>query len=157
MAPVAHPVVPVPQPVMPPSPLLARDQTNEWSNVSLVPPGDEMVVKLKDGKTVKGRLAGSNDTSLTLSQKNKLVEMERRQIAKVFRTVQKHGQSNTSIGAGIGAAAGLAVGIATTTSGEESHGATAVVVVALLFAGIGALVGALFDLAPPKVLIYEAR
>lgn len=131
---------------------------HNWTNLTLVPPGDELIVKRKDGKTLKGRLAGATDQAVTLSRKNKLVELDRTQISRIFRRVQKHGETATSTGASIGALAGVGLGIAAARSSEgEVSVIGAALGLALLGAGVGALIGAVFDVKPPTVLIYQAR
>ena len=40
--------------------------TGMWTRVQAVPPGDELVVKLTDGKKVKGRVSSVSDTGLAL-------------------------------------------------------------------------------------------
>ena len=146
-----------------PSISLAQDAPapNEWSILKAVPPGDELVVKLKDGRTVKGRLRAVSDIHLTLSRGRKSFDIDRQDARQVYRIVPKSAARSTLIGAGAGAAIGTA-GIAVAAAADESGGddgevAAAILGVAILGAGIGALVGLAFGSRQKKVLIYEAR
>jgi hypothetical protein len=137
----------------------ASSRLDDWKRLMLIPPGDEIVIKRKDGKTMQGRLVGATEHAITLTRKKKLVEIDRSGIDKVFRRVQKHGESSTSTGASIGALAGLVLGIAAGASSSEDEVSVvgAAIGLALIGAGIGALIGAVFDVKPPTVLVYQAR
>jgi hypothetical protein len=133
----------------------------EWSVVKAVPPGDELVVKLKDGQTIKGRLRAISDVHLTLARGKKSFDLHRQEVRQIHRIVPKSAAKATLIGAGTGAAIG-AGGIAVAAAADESGGddgevAAAILGVAILGAGIGALVGLVFGSRQKKVLIYEDR
>lgn len=134
---------------------------NEWSILKAVPPGDQLVVKRKDGQTIKGRLKVISDVHLTLARGQKSFDIDRQDVRQIHRIVPKSAAKATLIGAGTGAAIGTA-GIAIAAAADESGGddgevAAAILGVALLGAGIGALVGLAFGSRQKKVLIYEAR
>ena len=134
---------------------------NEWSMVKAVPPGDELVVKLKDGQSIKGRLRVISDIHLTLARGKKSFDIDRHDVRQIHRVVPKSAARSTLIGAGTGAAIGTA-GIAIAAAADETRGddgevAAAILGVAILGAGIGALVGLAFGSRQKKVLIYEAR
>ena len=134
---------------------------HEWSAVKTVPPGDELVVKLKNGQTIKGRLQVISDIHLTLGRGKKSFDIDRQDVRQIHRIVPKSAAKPTLIGAGTGAAIGTA-GIAIAAAADESGGddgevAAAILGVAILGAGIGALVGLAFGSREKKVLIYEAR
>jgi hypothetical protein len=133
----------------------------EWTAVTRVPPGDELVVRLTNGRTVKGRLKSISDTELTLTRSKRDVNVARQDVRRIHRVVPKSAAKPTLIGAGTGAAIG-AGGIAIAAAADESGGddgevAAAIIGVAILGAGIGALVGLIFGSKEKKVLIYEAR
>ena len=59
---LTHPSIPLAQ---------GAPAPNGWSAVKTVPPGDELVVKLKSGQTIKGRLKVISDIHLTLARGKK--------------------------------------------------------------------------------------
>lgn len=133
----------------------------EWSVVKAVPPGDEVVVKLKDGRTIKGRLRIISDLHLTLTRGKKSFDLDRQDVRQIHRIVPKSAAKPTLLGAGTGAAIGAA-GIAVAAAADDTGGtdgelAAAVIGVAVLGAGIGALVGLAFGSRQKKVLIYQDR
>ena len=133
----------------------------EWSVVKAVPPGDELVVKLKDGQTIKGRLRVISDLHLTLARGKKSLDLGRQDVRQIHRIVPKSAARSTLIGAGTGAAIGTA-GIAVAAAADDAGGsegelAAAIIGVAIMGAGIGALVGLAFGSRQKKVLIYEDR
>ena len=146
-----------------PSISLAQDAPapREWSAVKTVPPGDELVVKLQSGQTIKGRLKVISDIHLTLARGKRSFDIDRQDVRQIHRVVPKSAAKPTLIGAGAGAAigtAGLAIAAAADdTGGSEGELAAAFVGVAIIGAGIGALVGLAFGSREKKVLIYEAR
>ena len=133
---------------------------SEWSIVKAVPPGDELAVKLKSGQTIKGRLKAISDIHLSLARGKKSFDIDRQDARQIHRVVPKSAARPTLIGAGTGAAIG-AGGIAIAAAADEAGGsdgelAVAILGVAILGAGIGALVGLAFGSRQKKVLIYEA-
>ena len=134
---------------------------SEWSVVKAVPPGDKLVVKLKNGQTIKGRLKAISDVHLTLARDQKSFDIDRQEVRQIHRIVPKSAAKPALIGAGTGAAigaGGIAIAVAADESGgDDGEAAAAILGVALLGAGIGALVGLIFGSRQKKVLIYEAR
>jgi hypothetical protein len=49
----------------------ANAPTGDWTRLSAVTPGSKLAVKLKNGKTVEGKLNSVSDTGLSLSITNK--------------------------------------------------------------------------------------
>jgi hypothetical protein len=127
-----------------------------WAGVKLVPPGDELVVNLKDGKTIKGRLVSASDNALVISRGDKTTAHELRNVQKVYRKVPSSGLSRTQIGtlAGLGAGAAIGGGL---SSNDDFDAGWAVSIFALIGAGIGAIVGSISGSGRVKVLIYEAK
>lgn len=134
---------------------------NEWSVVKTVPPGDELVVRLKNGQTIKGRLRVVSDIHLTLARGKKSFDLDRQDVRQIYRIVPKSAAKPALIGAGTGAAigaGGIAVAVAADESGgDDGEAAAAILGVAILGAGIGAIVGLAFGSRQKKVLIYESR
>ncbi|HUE83524.1 MAG TPA: hypothetical protein VMM84_15570 [Pyrinomonadaceae bacterium] len=46
----------------------------DWASVKSMQIGEELVLVMKDGKTIKGKLRAISDTGLALSQKDKISE-----------------------------------------------------------------------------------
>jgi hypothetical protein len=134
---------------------------SEWAVVKTVPPGDELVVKLKNGKTIKGRLKVISDVHLTLARGQKSFDIDHQDVRQIHRIVPKSAARPALIGAGTGAAigaGGIAIAVAADeTGGDDGEAAAAILGVAIIGAGIGALVGLAFGSKQKKVLIYEAR
>ncbi len=132
--------------------------TNDWSRLNTVTSGSKLAVKLKNGKTVEGKLSGVSDTVLSLSVKNKPVDLKREDVLSVHQIMKKSATKATLIGMGVGAGAGAAIGLA--GSNDDSfakldHAVTAGLTV--LGAGAGALAGYLIGRSSSKrVLIYQA-
>jgi hypothetical protein len=133
----------------------------EWAAVKAVPSGEKLRVRMKDGKTLEGRLRNISDAMLEMDRKNKTIDLNRDSIAKVYRLVkQSTGKSiakSTAIGAGIGFGIGAGVGIwGGTYEDLETAGLVAILGTggAAIGAGIGAIVGALGS-KQRQVLVYE--
>ncbi len=141
---------------------LQSPATNAWSVISAVPPGDDLVVRLKSGKTVSGRLRAVSDAGLTLTRGGRTIDVNQPEVARVQRILGGSVSKATAIGAGVGGAAGAAVGAGLGAAFSESGDGAGVVAattfaLAGLGAGIGAGAGAIAGLIRKKrVLIYEA-
>jgi hypothetical protein len=132
--------------------------TGDWAALKSVGQGDKLEVKLKTGKTVKGRLTGVNDTTLSLTVSDRATDISRDDIQSVHRVMSKSATKSTLIGAGAGAAVGAGVGAATSDNDDFifSRG-QATAIVAGLGAGVGAIAGfAIGKTGRKRVLIYEA-
>ena len=134
-------------------------ENREWTAVMAVQPGDKLAVKLKDARSIEGKLSSFSETTLTLSRDNKATDLNRENVLRVYRVSGKSAKSSTLIGAGLGAAAGAAVGAA--TGGGAFAPGPSRSQVSLGVAAVGAVVGALVGFAIGKnrhkrVLIYEA-
>jgi hypothetical protein len=143
------------------SPLAVAQQTappGDWSAVQDVPPGDELIVQLKNGTSVKGKVSSVTGDELSLTRKNKTEAVRRDTVSLVFHLKRKAEKGKyAAIGAGIGAGAGLGIGLAK-NSPPVDDGEIYPIGGAIVGAGIGALGGFLFGAAKRKrVLIYQAR
>ena len=132
--------------------------SGEWSALSAVETGSKLSVKLKDGKTVEGKLSGVSDTALTLSVKGKPTDLKREDVQSVYRVGKSSATKATLIGMAVGAGAGAAIGAA--GGGDDSfdkidHAVTAGLTV--VGAGSGGLTGYLIGRrGARRVLVYEA-
>lgn len=149
------------------SPVPARAQTasatpskGDWSNLNAMARGVELVVKLKSGKTAKGRLSNVTDTTLALERKGKTTDIASADVATVHRIVGKSSKAKwAGIGAGVGAAAGAGLAVA---AGSDDNSDLDAALIALLTipvgAGVGALIGTAFGASKRKrELVYEAK
>lgn len=127
-----------------------------WAGVKLVPPGDEIVVDLKDGKTINGRLVSATDKALVISRGDRTTTIDQVSVQKVYRKVPKSGLTRTQIGTLTGMAAGAALGGGLGASEDVEVGWT-IPIFALIGAGIGAIAGSMSGGRRVKVLIYEAK
>ena len=132
--------------------------TGMWAGVEKVPPGEKLLVKLKDGKKLKGRLVSTSDTGLTLSRKNKTMDLDRERVQQIFRLMPKSARKATLIGVGVG----LAIAAAATAGVCEGESGTGCAAWGMLIfggsgAGLGALAGWRIGSGKERVLIYDAQ
>lgn len=133
--------------------------TGDWSRVRAVASGSKLVVKLKNGKTIKGKMRSASDSALSLSAGNKLTDLNREDVQSVYHVMGKSATKATLIGLAVGAGAGAIIGAA----GEDNNDfliskGQAAAIFGALGAGAGALTGYLIGRHGHKrVLIYEAK
>ncbi|HMJ25410.1 MAG TPA: hypothetical protein VK475_06260 [Pyrinomonadaceae bacterium] len=138
----------------------AQTSNTDWSRLNAVSAGSKLSVNLKSGKTVAGKLASVSDTALSLTVKDKPVDLKREDITSVYQLTKKSATKATLIGLGVGAGAGAAIGLAG-SGGNNSfdkldHAVTAGL--AVLGAGAGALTGFLIGRGGSKrVLVYQSQ
>jgi hypothetical protein len=139
---------------------LKGSPTGDWSSLNTVTSGSKLAVKLKNGKTIEGKLSAVTDTSLSLAVKGKSVDIKRDDVLSVYQITKKSAAKATLIGLGVGAGAGAAVGAA---GGDSSDGwvfiskKQAAAGLSVLGAGVGALTGYLIGRGGHKrVVIYQA-
>lgn len=132
--------------------------TNDWSRLNTVTSGSRLAVKLKNGKIVEGKLSGVSDTVLSLSVKDKPVNVKREDVLSVYQIMKKSATKATLIGLGVGAGAGAAIGLAGSKDDSFAKLDNAVTAgLTVLGAGAGALAGFLVGRSGSKrVLIYQA-
>ena len=143
------------------SPLAMAQQpapSGDWSAVQNLTPGEELVVNLKDGREVKGKLISVTDAELSLTRNNKSETFSRDRIFQIYQRKSKAQKGKyAAIGGGIGAGVGLGIGLAK-NSPPVDDGEIYPQLGTALGAGIGALGGFLFgDAKRKRVLVYQAR
>jgi hypothetical protein len=147
-----------------PQALLAQagsGSNRDWAAVMTVQPGEKLGIKLKNGKTVEGKLSSVSETGLALASGSKTAEIRREDAQQVYRIAGASTGKPTLIGAAIGAAGGAGLGA---TAGDCRPGdffcfdrSKTVPVGAAVGAGVGALIGFSIGKARHKrTLIYEA-
>jgi len=144
------------------APVAAAQQSSspgDWAVVKSVPQGAELIIKLKDGHTLRGKLSGATDAGLgIISKNNKTETLDKNDVSEVYRLIRKAEKAKYAlIGAGIGAGVGGGIGAAK-NSPKIDDGEIYPIIGIALGAGIGAVGGLLFGLGRRKrVLIYRAR
>lgn len=146
------------------SPSLALAQNSsvdsDWSRLSTVAAGSKLWVKLKNGESFEGKLTSVSDTGLSLSVKNKPVDLKRDDVFTVHQSKRKSATKATLIGLAVGAGTGAAIGAAGSSRHDSfdklDHAVTAGLTV--IGAGAGALTGYLIGRRGTKrVLIYQSK
>ena len=131
----------------------------DWSALSAVASGSKLVVKLKTGRSVEGKLSNVSDAGLSLSVKNRPVDLRREDVLSVHRVEGKSAMKATLIGTGVGAGAGAVIGLAGSSSndGFEKIDQVATAGLTLIGAGAGAITGYLIGRGGRRrILVYEA-
>jgi hypothetical protein len=128
-----------------------------WDAVQSLPADAKLEIKLKTGKSVRGKFERASDSDLSIARKGKTETYSRDQILQIYHSIRKAEKGKyAAIGAGIGAGTGLAIGLAK-NSPPVDDGEIYPTVGSILGAGIGAVGGLLFGQAKrKKVLIYQA-
>ena len=140
----------------------AQSQTSDWSKVTALASGSKLSVKLKNGKTVNGTHSSASDTTLSVTSKNAPVEIKREDVRTVHEVIKKSSATKAAlIGTGVGAGAGAAAGAISDSNsddGFEKLDSAATAGLAVVGAGVGALVGYFIGRSGAKrVLVYEAK
>jgi hypothetical protein len=113
---------------------------NDWTMVRQLKPGDRLGIRLKSGETVKGVVAASTETTLSISAKTGTTEVERNDIKKVDRVSGKSIGTYTIIGTGIGATAGAVAG-ASLGFGRSNTALIGAGIFAIIGTGLGLILG----------------
>jgi len=132
-------------------------QGSGWSAVQAVATDERLIVKLKDGKTIEGKMIEANDSNLSISRDKKVVNIARADIQSIHHSKGKAAKGKWAVvGTGIGAATGAGIGAAKASNTSDDGGIYTVVGLAL-GAGIGAIGGALFGTTRrSRELVYQA-
>jgi hypothetical protein len=131
---------------------------SDWSQLSTLVSGTRLSVKTKDGKIVDGRLNKISDSALSLTVKNKSLELKRQDVLSIYQLTKKSATKATLIGLAVGGGAGLGVGLAgRSNDGFDKIENAAAAGFAVIGAAGGALAGYLIGRNGRKrVLIYQA-
>jgi len=139
--------------------------TGMWAGVERVPPGEKLIVKLKDGKKVKGTLSSVSDTGLTLARGKRTTDLEREKVFQVYRLVRKSARTPALWGAISGLAGGGVLGLILYGADagpfydpeNESVGAVfgSVAGIGAMGAGVGGVAGYALAKRKRRVLIYD--
>ena len=138
----------------------AQTVTDRWSALKAVAAGSKLEVKLKDGKTLKGRLTGVSDEALSLTAGGKPTDLKAVEVLSVHRVGGSSAKTGALVGAAVGGGAGLTLGLAGSAADDGFNDLDAPITAGLtvLGAGAGALIGyAVGRSRRKRVLVYEAR
>ena len=135
----------------------ALAQGRGWSAVQSVPADDRLIVKQKDGKTIEGKMIEANDTNLTISRDNKVVNISRDNISRIEHSRGKAAKTKWAL-IGTGAGAGVGGGIGAAKYDRDKDDSELWIPVGLVIgAGIGAVAGAVFGASRrEREVIYSA-
>jgi small nuclear ribonucleoprotein (snRNP)-like protein len=140
---------------------LAREQgaaSQDWDSLKSLSLEDEVIVKLKDGRTRRGKVANITDRSLDVAHKNGAETLNRDEVVQVYQVKRKAAKARFAlIGAAVGVAVGAGIGAAK-NSPNKDDGEIYTIIGTTVGASIGALVGTVTGIARRKrALIYQAK
>lgn len=127
-----------------------------WGEVQALQPGDELTVKLKDGRSLKGKLMSARDAGLTLKDGKGDSVLGRENISRVYRHVPKSRNKAMAVGAAVGGGLGVIGGASSDGAGDLGQPG-AIVLAGAVYAGAGALIGWALGGGKKRVLIYQAQ
>ncbi|MFN7920297.1 MAG: hypothetical protein U0Q16_09380 [Bryobacteraceae bacterium] len=126
----------------------------QWSAIQeQVSQGDEIRVDSGRKRSIKGRLDSVSDTKLTVVHRGKAMEIERSQVARVYRFVSHARGKNIAVATAIGAGVGLLFGAWVYSKGDIVKGF--VPFSGAVGAGVGALSNYAFGRKRNEVLVYS--
>jgi len=127
-----------------------------WDLVKAVPPGDKVVARLRNGRTLNGLMISASDTVLTLERRKNATDVNRGDVLRVYRVVKKSDKKGVLIGLSIGTGVGVLLGKLAEPKNPEDPGLAPV-----MFGGLGALIGGGMGAAisgrTKRLLIYETK
>lgn len=132
---------------------------DRWDAVQQLLPGDDVAVRLKDGRSLKGKVAGVTAAALTLSRKGRIDDVAKQQVKTVHWLAPRSKQLQKRW-AGAGGLGGFLGGVVTAVALSEntdsaSKAAAGIAVVGGLLGG--ALLGWKLGGRRRRVLVYEAN
>ncbi|MCI0337289.1 MAG: hypothetical protein L0226_06920 [Acidobacteria bacterium] len=128
----------------------------DWSIVEMLTDGEKLQIDLRSGKSLKGRLASVSNTGLSLSEGGKTISINRDDVSRVYQVIGRTRGKSALRGAGIGGAIGGGIGLILYLPGRDDLVGWLPASFAVLGAGIGVGVGAVFSGGQKRVLIYRA-
>lgn len=141
----------------------AAGRNDDWASVMSLSPGEKLIVDLKDGRTVRGKLTKVSGDGLTLSDRRRAAEVSRESVLRVYLVTRGTRGRAALIGAAVGAGAGAAWGARYASEALDptaGNRGRAILGTSLRFAGVlggvGALVGLSLGRGEERELIYRA-
>jgi hypothetical protein len=130
---------------------------NDWGGVQRLRTNENLVIKQRNGKELKGEMIEATDIALTIDRDGKPFSIPRADVRQVHVIEGKAQKGKWAwIGAGIGAGAGAGIGAIKYSSNVDDSELW--IPVGMMFgAGAGAVSGLLFGRSARKrVLVYSA-
>lgn len=135
--------------------------TDAWEVVKATTDEDELEVIMRNGQKVRGRPLSVTDTSLRLSRKDKIIDLEKTDISRVYRLIPKSDEFRrltSGVGATAGATVGLAIGLSTVRRSYGRRSAALIPVLVPVGGALGAVGGYILGgKVKSRLLIYEAK
>jgi len=124
-----------------------------WEAVKALPRGGKLIVETKDKTRLKGRFDSASDTTLKLSSASQTSDLDRQNVARIYRVGRKSPAVPVLAGVAMGAIPGAILGKVIAPEIGKANAAVGAAFVTGIGAGVGLLVWALRH---PRVLIYDA-
>lgn len=134
----------------------AAPSPDSWSEVEALQVGDELTIKLRNGRSLKGKLIYARDAELAVKGGKRDTALDRESIFQVYRHLPKSRKKAMAVGAAVGGGLGVIGGASADGVGDLSQPA-ATVLSGVAYAGVGALVGWAIGGGKKRVLIYQAQ
>lgn len=126
-----------------------------WSAIQqTVTPGARITVDVDGGRSIEGGFAGVSESTLTITRGSGNVDVDRKQIARVYRHVPRSKKKGTLVGLAVGAVIGTAIGVGLVASSGDFKDEVAPVVGGI-GAGLGALIGRATTRGTERVQVYS--
>ena len=135
----------------PPAPI-----RGSWDAVKAVPPGDQVVARLRNGGTLNGLMISASDTVLTLERRKNATDVNRGDVLRVYQVVKKSDNKGALLGFLIGAGVGALLGKLAEDPSADNSG-LAPLALGFLGALIGVGMGSAISGRTRRLLIYETR
>jgi hypothetical protein len=134
----------------------AQTPSGNWSAVQAIGTDERLIIRQKDGERIEGKMIEANETNLSLSRNNKVVNISRDSIRQIQHVKGKAAKGKWAlIGTAIGGATGAAIG-ATKVSADRDDSEIWLPVGLIYGAGAGAVGGLLFGASRRnRTVIYE--
>jgi hypothetical protein len=126
-----------------------------WSAVRALSPGERLVVRMMDGKRLKGVFEHATDEVLVLTRGSRQQALDRRLVRRVQLDRGKSRAKGALFGGAIGAGAGFGVGGTFYFPYRDEFSGVMVPATTALGAAIGAGIGAALGKGNKNVTVYE--
>jgi hypothetical protein len=135
----------------------SQPRKGSWDAVRAVALGSELLIRLKDGGSVKGRHVSSTDSELVVSNTKGSSQVQRDRVRKIY-VVLPHDREDTAVkGAAFGSLFFLAgVGGVRDESGDGYAPGPAMLTLGIVGCLVGGAIGWLIGRDDKRILIYEA-